>query len=391
MKIGILTFHFSDNVGALLQAYGLRHYLRGLGHDADFVNYHPHHVEGGGQFRFDFTKEALKSNAKILYLSVSALRQNLFGSKRTKQAMADFKRLELGVVGDCVHEADAVPQLTEHHDLLICGSDQIWNPSEQFGVDAIYFLHFPTNATRKISYAPSFGAATLERKYRDEVSKYLNGLDGVSVREESAREIVRDLTGKDPTCVPDPTFLIDDYKELLVGKKNDPKGIFAYILRSGHGIQPMCDVLVSKFGSVIKSGWNPYRRWKDVGEVVEGGPIEWLDGINGAEFVITNSFHGTVFSLLLNRPFIAVRLPGAKAKLSARLENLLDKVGLRDRLVDAGDVARCREVMNMPIDWKPVNDKISELRTEGRNFLNLEIERLKESNGSRADTPSEVI
>ncbi|WP_411826041.1 polysaccharide pyruvyl transferase family protein [Luteolibacter sp. AS25] len=377
MKIGILTFHFSDNFGALLQAYGLREYLRSLGHEAEFVNYQPAHVEGGGKIRIGLSKQAAVSNLKVAYMAVSGVMQKLLTSEKTRRGIDSFQKKNLGVVGEAVTTIEEVPKLADGFEVLICGSDQIWNPSDQFGIDPAYFLGFESTAKRKVSYAPSFGSGSLDARYRDEVTVLLRGLDGISVREESAVELVNELIEYTPVCVPDPTFLVDDYKALIGEGTPKKDHIFAYILRSSQDIHPMCDALSGKLGVPVRSAWNPYRRWKDFGEGIEGGPTEWLQELADSKFVITNSFHGTVFSILMNRPFIAARLPGAKAKLSGRLENLLEKVGLSDRLVTAGDIWECLAIAEKDIDWDAVNAKVSGMRQIGRDFLSAELERAR--------------
>lgn len=370
MKIGILTFHFSDNYGALLQAYALRQWLVNQGVHAEFVNYTPDYVEGGGSFSQLWNPAKAKANAKVLYLLLSNLKTKWFGSEESEQAFMGFRRDRLGVNSKEIKDRDQLNRKSPKFDLLICGSDQIWNPSEQFGVDPVYFLDFNAHCQRRISYAASFGSGDLKPEFRDHVGKLLMGLDAISVREEQGVLLVKALAERDAKCVPDPTFLLDDYSH-LISKPSETSGpyIFSYVLRSGAGFSEIASAISAEFGSMILSAHNPHRRWKKIGIECFGGPVEWISRLAYSEIVLTNSFHATVFSILLNRPFIAVRLPGKKAKLSGRLENLLEKVGLENRIVDAGDTSAAKLLAASEIDWVSVNQKVASLREVGRNFL----------------------
>jgi hypothetical protein len=376
LKIGILTFHFSDNYGALLQAYALRSWLGTQGHQADFVNYCPSYVEGGGDFQQIWNPSRGRTNAKILYLKLSQLRVKILDPGVIRESLERFRREELGVRGAVYKTLEDVNAADLHYDLLICGSDQIWNPSEQFGVDPVYFLDFRTKTKRKISYAASFGSSELNPEYHNEVARLLRKLSGVSVREQGAVKLVEDLSGLIPVCVPDPTFLVSDYK-ILVDPSLRPtrKTIFAYILRNGLGFNRVAQELSIKIGAEVISAYNPHRRWKDVGRKVHGGPIEWLSHLTLSEFVITNSFHATVFSILMNRPFLAVKLPGRRAKLSERLENLLGKLGLGDRLIEPGDSQAALELVDQTIDWTTINSGVEDLREVGRSYLRDQINK----------------
>lgn len=370
MRIGIVTFHFSDNYGALLQAYALRSWLRAQGHDADFVNYVPRHVEGGGTWRWPTSVSAIKANAKTAFLTYSKVKQQLVVPAATKRALHDFITQDLGVVGPRYRTRAELGEACLTYDCLICGSDQIWSPSLQFGVDPVYYLDFDCSTRRRVSYAPSFGSSHLAAEHETTVARLISRLDAVSVREEGSVATVARLTGRAPACVPDPTFLLDDYKALLQGATPaSRKTIFSYILRTNQGVPQALNVLKCLIQAEIVSGYNPHRRWRESGETIYGGPREWLAGLASSEFVLTNSFHATVFSILLSKPFIALRLPGRRRPLSERIEHLLSEVGLSERIVDADDLLAIRRLASTPIDWQATNQHVERLRLCGREYL----------------------
>ncbi|MCB5425824.1 polysaccharide pyruvyl transferase family protein [Altererythrobacter sp. CC-YST694] len=380
LRIGILTFHFSENFGALLQAYGLRSWLAGLGHTVEFINYHPSHVEAGGSFSRLLDPRALKANAKIAYLKLTSLRERLFGNKGQAEAFADFRRGELGLTGaplrDLAEVEAHLAAMPVPYDLIVLGSDQVWSASEQHGLDRVYFADFAVpEGTRRISYAPSFGKATVAPEYRDELRRMLAGLDGISCREASGAAIVRELTGREIACVPDPTLLLGDFAALS-RQADGPQGhVFCYALRSAGGIREVTDWVGKELGAPILSPYNAHRRWKEIGQTVYPSPAEWVALVDRAAYVVTNSFHGTVFSILLQKPFLVAGLPGKRAALNERALNLLGELGLQDRFIENGDLAMAQRRFAEPIEWEEVNERLRRLQLDGRDYLDRELRK----------------
>lgn len=371
MRVGILTYHFSNNYGALFQAYGLRHWLLEQGIEAEFINYHPEHVESGGKLSLSniFTKAGLI----IIFLKLIRLKEKYFGNKQSKEGFDEFRRDFLGVQGKEFKTIEDLNRASLDYDALICGSDQIWNPSEQFGVDPVYFLNFKTKSenVRKISYAPSFGKSTVDEKFAIEIAELISKLDGVSVREVSGVEIVEQLTGKKPDLVPDPTTLISDYTSVM--KKYPVKEdnyVFCYYLRSRQNIGETAEYIASKMDASLYSPHNPLRRWKEVGETVYPGPREWLYLLDSSKFVVTNSFHGTILSILLNKPFVVIGIGGSRAKYNERAANILKLCGLENRLVNEFNQDYIDELITEEINWNMVNKNIQQLRHNGADYLN---------------------
>lgn len=372
MKIGILTFHFSNNYGALFQAYGLRNYLKELGHDVEFINYQPEYLEEGGEIKLSnlFSKATLK----IIYLKFVNLKEKYFGNKQKEKYFEEFKKDFLGINNTKIYKSkDELEYANLYYDLLITGSDQVWNPSEQYGIDNVYFLDFKTSNTnvKKISYAPSFGKDNLDETYKDEISKLISKLDSISIREISGQNIIENLVSIKPTLVPDPTVLVSDYKKIMNNYHTEEKDyIFCYYLRSRENIGEIAEYISQKENLQIYSPHNPHRRWKEIGSTVHPGPREWLYLLNNSKFVITNSFHGTMLSILLNKPFIVVGIgSGEKSKYNERAMNILKQCGLENRFITKFDKIKVVKLKNEKIDWIEVNKKMNDLKNEGINFL----------------------
>lgn len=378
MRVRLLTYHFSDNFGALMQAYALRQWFLRRGFDTEFINYHPRYVEEGGDFDQLFSVRKCRKNLTILYMKLMYLRRRLFGNHELLRALDSFRREQLGVKGPRLENTD---QLSDQviGDLLVCGSDQIWNPSVQHGLDPAYFLAFDVpGKVRRISYAASFGKSSLDSEYQEQAARLLSSLDGVSVREESGVGIVREVVQKDAACVPDPTILLGDFSELLkTTAEIQSDHVFCYALRTGEVIADIAKVVGEELQVGVVSPYNSHRRWPEIGSTIYPSPAEWLQYLNKASFVVSNSFHGVALSILLQKPFAAIALPGKKRGLNERVLNLLNQVGLRDRFIDTGDKDRVKELMERKINWIKTDKRLEEIRTEGSDFLEKEIDSIE--------------
>jgi hypothetical protein len=381
LRIGIFTYHFSDNFGAGLQAYGLRTWLQSQGVFAEFVNYHPSHVESGGKFRFSVRKSALKGNLKTAFLWVMRLKKQVFGDDKQKELFSEFQRNTLGVKGPKLASREEVAGFLAspegQFDMLICGSDQIWAPSAQFGIDPVYYLDFgqSTPEVKRVAYAPSFGRASLEDSVKQEATKYLSKFDALSGREKSGVALIERLSGKEVAWVPDPTILLGDFTQFVDrhGDTVSEDQIFCYALRTSVGIREAAELASSCYNVPISSPFNPHRRWREIGATIYPSPEQWVAHLAKSRCVVTNSFHGTVFSILFRKPFITVQLPGARAGLNERSRSLLSALGLEDRLVDGADADKVQKLLDAPIDWEAVAPKLIALQNAGRSYLMTQI------------------
>jgi hypothetical protein len=376
MHVGLLTYHFSDNYGALMQAYALRAWLLARGVSAEFIDYRPAYVEQGGPLDRPWKLSHWRKNATILYMRANALRRRALASPVQVQAFESFREEYLGVLGPGLSSPAAVSEVGDKFDVLICGSDQIWNPSPQRGLDPIYFLDIPgTERARKVAYAPSFGRTTIENRFLPEVSRLVGGLDAVSVREASGLDIL-EAAGVPRTrarVVPDPTILHGRFDELLGSEDISADPVFCYALRTDELIRDVAGQVGSLIGSRVRSPRTSHQRWTSIGDGVQVGPVEWLRMLATARVIVSNSFHGVAMSIVLNKHFLAVSLPGKRAPLNARVLNLLEQLGLSDRMAFSTDTASVRQLVETPIDWVAVNARVEEVRAAAEAYLNHEV------------------
>jgi hypothetical protein len=377
MNVGILTFHFSDNYGAALQAYALRRWLTEQGHHASFIDYRPAHIEHGGRLSLPTSPARLKANLKVVYLAVSSFIHEHFGNRSQKEKFVRFREHFLGIQRDTA-PADNGASLAaaQAYDLIVAGSDQIWSPSQHFGFDPNYFLAFaqPFRA-RKVSYAASFGRDRVTTSEAAQLPRLLHNFDAISVREASGVTLVERATGQRPANVPDPTLLHSNYAELTDGapsEHHDPY-IFCYGLRSPDNIRQTADLVSAQLGCPVLSPHNPHRRWVEIGHTVYPDPGEWVSLVKNARFVVTNSFHGTVFALLFRKPFIVAGLTGEKATANARAIHLLRAVGLDHRFAPSFSTQNVQALMASEIDWEAVGQRLADLRHAGSTFLDTQL------------------
>ena len=340
MKIATITFHWAKNYGAVLQAFALQRFLKKQGCDTELIDYLPRRT------MFRTTVAALK-NRDISYFKKAA-------------AFKRFKNNELTLSKKKYHTNKSLSKCANEYNAVICGSDQVWNKSFTLHAEGkptlSYFLNFAGEKTKRISYATSFGSVALpdnmQRLIKPELEKY----NAVSVREESAVAMLNDI-GIEASLVLDPTLLLEqeDYLALLKEKKYDyESGALTYIIH--HNQKTAHDI-----SDYVKSKY-------DNSDTIKNCDLyEWLYKISRAKVVITNSFHGTVFSLIFHKPFITVAIPGSG--MNDRLVTLLKSVGLDERFIEDFDKETVDNLLNTEIDWQRVDTAINNLRNNSETFL----------------------
>lgn len=331
MKIGILTFHWATNYGAVLQAYALSKYLADKGNDVKLIDYYPP----------KYKKTILNAFAtKHLELIPGRIRDI---SK--EKIIEEFRKKYLNRTQYIAHSTDLTD---EAFDCIICGSDQIWNESfiryAERKHTYVYFLDFASKKKLLASYAASFGTTKYDEKLKNDIRQYIERLDFVSVRENTGLDILKDMLIDNACIVPDPTLLVtgETYENMLLPNKKKRKYNFVYML---HGKAADAKKLTAGTNCVT------------CGNI---GIEEWLTDIYYAENVVTNSFHGVVFSIMFHKPFTAVLIKGSG--MNDRIVTLLKKTGLENRI--SGD-----EIVTAPIDWEAVDKKTDIFRKDGYDYL----------------------
>lgn len=374
MKLGILTFHHSLNYGAMLQAKCLSNYLESLGHEVEFVDYNPPHVEKGASFKSLLIPKLSKSYLKSIYLYYTDFRAkykyNLLYDK-----FQSFREQSLSLSPFSFASLNELRINSKIYDVIFLGSDQIWNPSDQFGLDPVYFGKYISSLSKSIaSYAPSFGSIDRISKYSNLFPEILSEIDSLSIREKSGSDFLASMNIQSE-IVPDPTFLDKNfatYGTLPREIDSSKPYIFAYILRDASYLHSLLRQDFSFIDPKVTlfSAATPWRRWKKLGQELQLSPFEFIGSVQNSNITISNSFHGVVTCILTNTNFIALSLPGQKAGLSSRIYDILSELNLLNRFVNPEEIdSNFREIYDSPIDWNSVNNKINRLFIDGSLFI----------------------
>ena len=358
----MVTFwNTKDNFGQILQLYAFQSVMKKCCHTPELIR--TSRMRGKVSFTIKI-KQMIKSIMSIIpslnFQGVGGkqfdlfLKTNVSYTKKIFYSLKDFTKADL------------------KYDAVICGSDVVW--SEGVGTGdwgKLCFLDFVTAPIKKISYAASFGASELSGKFSDFIKPMVNSFDSISVREESGVDICAKLGRPDAVTVCDPTLLLkkDDYETLLAQSKTDCKSAFAYFIGWDTDIP---EREIKRY--VKEKKWtysrldcqNHKKSFKQLFVKSKSIP-EWLRAYRGAYCVFTNSFHGIIFALIFNKPFLFFPLKGTAQKLNNRVENILGKIGLLNRIWDSNK--NIMDQMDEPIDWLQVNEKVEEFRCFSLNWL----------------------
>lgn len=342
-KIGILTLQKVTNYGGCLQAYALQSCLNNLGFYSEIID-----IERPLKKSIKLREEygLLTQIIYIIYISMRKFGtyiKNVFSFKdilllKLKGKKDKFRHFEQRnlVFSDKQYSLKEIKNCQNNYRAIIVGSDQVWNHEFLFVIEP-YFLEFIDNGIRKISYAASFGVNSIPNSYFERYANWLKGFDFLSVREKSGADIIKKIANIDASIVLDPTLLIEakEWNKLIDSvPKTKEKYILCYTLSAENtlAIAIAKKIAVNKKYKIIKIGNskedinipNVETRW-------QVGPLEFLTLIRDAEVIVTNSFHGTAFSLNFGKPFYCT-LNKANTRIG-RILDLLKLAGLEDRII----------------------------------------------------------
>lgn len=336
MKIGILTYHRAENYGALLQAYAMMTYLRSLGHDVSFVDYWPKYHSD--YFRLFPKQQFAKRNLirKIVFLIQLILW--LIPRFVRKSKLQRFMYEKLGLKKTPLYTEDK--NVTEKYDVVIYGSDQIWRKQNLGGVefDDWYFGSDNVQADRKIVYAGSMGTVVTTEADDDYFREMMKNFDRISVRERDLQLYLGKL-GVSSVLVTDPVFLLskEQWEELVKEMPRRGKYILFYNLLNTRESVKFAEKLSQDKGLPVREinkrmliSHLLCKKYMSTASIEE-----FLGLIKGAEYVVSNSFHGVAMSIIFQKQFYAVGM-GKKAN---RVKSLLCKLGIEDRYVDEGHIS----------------------------------------------------
>lgn len=340
MEIGITTFHWATNYGAVLQAYALQQALKSLGHNVDIINYKP------SQFDFSLIKFIYRKDFLHPVNFWKAIYKEIFINRFRKQYLDLTQRFS---------SLEELKKKSLKYDALVTGSDQVLNPyfllhGEKNGSTA-YFLDFCSkNCTKRISYASSFGVTEYPEELVNLVVPLIKQFDAISARENSGIEIFRKLGAINPQVVCDPTLLHDkSFYDKLISKDLLEPLTRTYFLRNEEN---------------------------DIIRVLNGVPAipieskgidNWLNSIRSSSHIITNSFHGVVFCILYEIPFTVLLKSKENEGMNDRFFTLLEPLNLTKCIHTFSEFKNLNKYSS--IDWQYTRNRLYEIRQNGWDFL----------------------
>jgi hypothetical protein len=362
MKLSILTQPLGRNYGGLLQAYALQSSLKKLGCNVETLNRYR------SLSRREKAKSVIKANIKK---ALGCLGVTRFKNKKnnTYVNLEHFKYKFINVSPLIDSDLKLLSYYSENHfDAIVVGSDQVWRPKYSPKLSN-FFLDFCDELNlkaKRIAYAASFGVD--EKEFTKEEEALCNPLvqkfDAISVREISGSDLLKDYFNVSSELVFDPTLLLDpkDYEDIIESDATNTessKGVMAYILDIDAKKNNLVNNISKTIGETATYLMNEPISSLEKNSLhgqVHPSVGDWLNHFRLAKFIVTDSFHGCVFSIIFNKPFLVV---GNKERGLARFTSLLNTFGLEDRLIINAEDLDLSLVVK-PIDWERVN-KIREI------------------------------
>lgn len=346
MKICTITCHDVYNVGASLQAYALQAYLKSLGHDVKIIDYKPDYLSK--HYKLGVIGNPKYDKPLLRYAYLLAKLPGRLHTLPRKKAFDSFRSRYLDLTKRYTSNEELKNEPPEA-DVYFAGSDQIWNPLFPNGKDPAFYLDFVRQGIRA-SYAASFAVDEFPQELREVTAQYLQKLDHVAVRESSGLGILETLGITDAVTVLDPVFLLDrEQWEAMAEMPAECKKpyLLVYDFDNSAAVGELAERLAAEHGWAIYSIFDlPYaERCFSL-----CGPEIFLGLIQGAAFVLSNSFHATAFSVIFRREFAVVE---RTEKINTRMRDLTSLLGLSDHMVT--ETAK----VSFNTDWAAVDRRLA--------------------------------
>ncbi len=368
MKIGILTFHHTTNYGATLQSYALQRYLIQLSHEVELIDYRPYKAV------WHYVKEMLpirRKGANITEWVNTVFIQYILKA----QNMRNFSKNYTQLSPQRFYQKSDLDQYNHQYDAVIIGSDQVWCINSVRGFDSSYFLDFVNGQNcSKLSYAASCGPTRSWGKYEAQIRTLLQDFHALGIRDTNSIELVNASleSKKKITKVLDPTFLVN-YEDIMVVPKRSSDYVLIY---SHHGmVNPLSKELIQLVNqrlntSTVISVGHPSKIANK--NLVGIGPQEWLGYIYHAPYVITNCYHGVIFSIIFQKQFSFIPYGNTNNKAM----DILETFNLTSRILSDKYNANALEKQSASIDYTSINEKREKLLHQSQSYLKKGLEKL---------------
>ena len=379
--IGLCTPYKINNYGTKLQAYAVQEKIKELGYDCEIIN-------------FNRKSDLRLSRLFLRYCNIQFIHSKLDKKKSDNniQNKDDIKKRNNAINSFDLNHYKLTPEIkgyknladySKKYEALICGSDQIWLPSS-INIPTST-LEFASKDIRKIAFAPSFGISEIPKNKINQYKKFLNNLDYISVREITGANLVKELVGKDAKNILDPTLTVNrkTWDELCEERKTkiDEKYIFCYFLGTNKEHRESVYNFAKEKGLKIVT-MPHFKRYNECDETLtdiqlyDVTPCDFISLIRNAEYICTDSFHSTVFSILYHKNFYTFERFSSSDKMSAnsRIHSLLGLLNMKDRILTSNNNYK---ITDKKINYDEVEKRLGELRKETDDYLKEALKGLK--------------
>lgn len=366
-KIAIITRHAVSNYGSVLQAYALQTAIGKLGYESEIIDYIRTDEDYKNISDTLIKKSSWNKNAlsRLLYKSVQTPEYVIMGKK--------FEIYRKGLIKLTEKRYSSSEELKNNPpaaDIYCTGSDQVWGAIGNDEIDSAYFLDFAPSDKKKIAYAASFGKTSINTDNEKILKKWLDAYDCLTVREKSATDLIENLGIYNIRQVLDPTLLLDSSEWSTLIENNINKSyVLLYQLHSNPQMDNYAKLFAKKSGLKLIRLTPLFHRVFKSGKAVYLPTInEFLSYIKNAEFMITDSFHGTAFAINFNTQFIDI-LPD---ETKTRNQSILELTGLSHRILNSyNDFS----FVENKIDFSLANEKIAQERINSLEILKKMLEK----------------
>lgn len=373
-KVGIITILKVNNYGAELQAFALQRKLNLMGYDAEIIDYlfYKHKDYRKEKIARPFYSYPFKKKIKEKILPIYEWLRNLPYCKALNARNKGFEDFHCQNTRFSQETYTSYSQLYNkppEYDFYCVGSDQVWNPYCYTSLNP-YFLTFVSGNKKKVSYASSFGVAEIPGQAVESYRSGLKDFDHISVREETGAAIVKRIIGKDAIVVADPTLLLSRDEWLRIAKFDkvpQEDYLLLYVLKDSNYITKIAQKIAKEYGfkivRICKSTYRQDSKRSGILDIIDAAPDDFVGLFSRAKMVLTNSFHGTVFSNIFHRDFYSV-LPIGKDN-NSRIVDLLNKIGNQPRLIYEGTDFK----ETLAIDWNIIDEEIEKLVQLSEHYI----------------------
>lgn len=365
-KIGLLNFHFSDNYGALLQTYALTKTIEDTGLSVENINFIPYNIQ---------QKYVLFRNPFILIREngiIKGLLKFLFSFKsiglklKRRREFNNFRKKRLNISNN-LYKKETIKNMVKDYDVIIVGSDQVWNPVIINGYEDVYFMKLEKKSDlRIVSYAASYGEDEISELDLRNLLTNISHFDYISVREKSLQsklEIISDAKRID--CHIDPTFLLSskEYIDIADTINVTSDYILVYDINYSEELIQYVNQLSKITGMGVLSFTKGKAYEKLIGTFRTYSPTQFLTLINNANYVISSSFHGIAFSVIFEKKFVAF----PHKKRGSRVKDLLSDLDLAERVYDY-QIKKYIDI-DQDIDYAKINQKLEVMRANAIDYI----------------------